>query len=118
MATEKIELILEDYTECYYYNDNNPYKIVFLKEDDTPIGLYDDEIKVVEFNGIDVICLNNLHLDDINKGNCDDYIFKKIKKCDCCNKSREVNFPNEYGICNCWCSQCSYILYRDCFCNE
>ena len=115
MIQEKVE-----FNDCcngvvYYYNDNNPYKIVFKKDGDIPLGLFQEDDYIMIF-GLEVVCKNGLDLDTIDKGNCDDYLFKIIDCCDGCSGSRTPDFPNEYGLCNCWCD-CG-DLYRDCDCGR
>lgn len=119
MADTKYEFII-DYdnksTAAYYYISNDPHKIVFLEDNDKPIGLYrkDNEEYVYEFN-YEVICTNGLDLNLINKGNCDDYLFKIIDTCCSCCASRTTDYANEEGVCDCWCSKCGE-LFRDCDC--
>jgi len=41
----------------------------------------------------------------------------QVDICDCCGKSQDILNINDYGICNCWCSNCGN-LYRECGCNK
>lgn len=117
MAEEKkIYLTLYDDIAAYYYDSNNPHKIVYDLETDTPIGLYNKNstTSIYDF-GIEAVCINGLDFNDINKDNCNNYLCIIIDICDACLKSRARNFPNIYGLCNCWCSGCG-DLYRECEC--
>jgi len=113
---------------AYYIDDDKDHKIVFLKDGDKPVGLYraDEPVYPYVFN-MDVVCINGLNLNDINKDNYNNYEFKIIRFCVFCNKSADLNYSNLNGFCNCNCSCCNDKLidcncipegYGDCFCNE
>ena len=41
------------------------------------------------------------------------YQARKEEECDCCCKSWNYCNPNEWGVCDCWCSKCGGDL-KDC----
>jgi len=84
---------------CYTYDKY----IVFDCEDDQPIGIYNKEHNSCDSFGYEyVVDIRNFDYNSINKNNVYNFNYIKIRVCDCCSKSRNENYENEFGYCSCW----------------
>ena len=84
--------------DCYTYDKY----IVFHCDNDKLIGIYNKELDSCDIFGIQcVVDIRNFDYHSINENNVYNFDYIIIRVCDCCDKSRNENYENEFGYCSC-----------------